>query len=37
MIFRHMQEPLGMRQILIGKRTYAHGVLRGATWFCPYC
>jgi hypothetical protein len=26
MIFRHMQKPLGMRQILVGKRISVHGV-----------
>jgi len=37
MIFTHMQKPLGMRQILVGKRVYVHGVPVGTTWFCPYC
>jgi hypothetical protein len=37
MIFRHMQKPLGMRQILIDMRIYVHGVPLDTTWFCPYC
>ncbi len=37
MIFSHMQKPLGMRQIRIGKRIYVHGVPLDTTWFCPYC
>jgi hypothetical protein len=37
MIFSHMQEPLGMRQIRIGKRIYVHGVPLDTSCFCPYC
>jgi hypothetical protein len=37
MIFRHMQKPLGMRQILIGRRIYVHGVPLDTSWFSPYC
>jgi hypothetical protein len=37
MIFSHIQKPLGMRQILIGKRIYVHGVPSDTSWFCPYC
>jgi hypothetical protein len=37
MIFSHMQKPLGMRQILIGKRICVHRVPLDASWFCPYC
>jgi hypothetical protein len=37
MIFRHMQKPLDMQKILIGKRIYVHRVPLDTTWFCPYC
>ncbi len=37
MIFRHIQKPLGMRQILIGRRIYVHRVPLDTSWFCPYC
>jgi hypothetical protein len=37
MIFRHMQKPLDMRKIRVGKRIYVRRVPAGTTWFCPYC
>ncbi len=37
MIFRHIQKPSGMRQILIGRRIYVHRVPLDTSWFCPYC
>src|SRR5215204_1944115 len=37
MIFRHMQKPLDMQKILIGKRISVHRVPLDTSWFCPYC
>ena len=37
MIFRHMQEPLGMRITRMGKRISVHRVPLDTSWSCPYC
>jgi hypothetical protein len=37
MIFRHMQEPLGMRESRTAKQNPVHGVPSDISWFCPYC
>jgi hypothetical protein len=37
MIFSHMQKPLGMRYIRIGKRFSVQGVQLDTSWLCPYC
>jgi hypothetical protein len=37
MIFSHMQKPLGMRYMLIGKGICVRRVPVGTSWLCPYC
>src|ERR671911_1001994 len=37
MIFRHMQQPLGMRKTRVGKPVYVRRVPLDTTLFYPYC